>query len=473
MKKYLMVLLLIFVCISVVFAQNVETRIKQAVDGLSVRLNFAMDVSLGSLTRDGVDTPSAFSRWLSDKISHNAVNNSLFNVIAPTRGMPSSRPSVARNGIISGTYFVRGNSVDVTLQLSSNNSVVNSQNFTITVAELTQMGISIEPPNQHAVQEREQILEQLKVPIAQDNTRPVQEQNTASAAFEITAWPNTDSFTFIEGDELRITILSNRNCYFKVYHIDINNQMQLIYPNSANTNNYLQANVQRTIPEAPIQYVIEPPFGQDTIVVVASGQQFSDIRNEIASASRGVGVRLQNLPDNNQIIAAGTVSTRFSFTSLSSSYYDNTFSYERPNNITEAIQAIRANIQQNGGTFNGNEREGTFSVGGTTGKYTVTANAIIFNIRNGNEYTATRSAGLRFSIDRPRDIGQAINSVRAGIERKGGVFNGNDQSGNFSASGIIGQYNISERVDINISRKPLAVPNSFIEREIRSYFSGR
>jgi hypothetical protein len=466
---------IIFICVTVIHAQSLNVRIQQAVNDLSVRLNTSMDVSISSVIRDGVDTPSVFSRYVAGQISYYASNNDLFMVVASSRGMPLSRPTAARSGIISATYFILGDNVEVTLQLTSNNSIVNQTKFTVSMAELSGMGITIEPPNISAVQEREQVLERLNIPVAQDNSRPVPVQNTATQqAFELTAWPNTDTFTYIDGDEFKITLLSNRNCYFKVYHIDVNNQMQLIYPNAVNSNNYLPANQQRTIPEAPMQYIIQAPFGQDTILVVASTQQFTDIGAEIFNATRGIGMRIQELP-NNQSATAETVSVRFSFTSLPATYYDNTFSYLRPANISDAIQSIRANVQQNGGIFNGNEREGTFTAGGTTGSYRVTADAIIFNIRyTGNQLATTaRSAGFRFSIDRPQNMNETIQHVRTGIESSGGRFEGNEQRGSFNVKGIAGQYNVQDRVDIHITQKPFVIPNSMIEREVRNYFGGR
>jgi hypothetical protein len=68
---------------------------------------------------------------------------------------------------------------------------------------------------------------------------------------------------------------------------------------------------------------------------------------------------------------------------------------------------------------------------------------------------------------------EAIMSVRSGVEANGGTFSGDEQQGNFRASGIAGQYNVADRVNVRISEKPVIIPNSLIEREVRSFFSGR
>jgi len=68
---------------------------------------------------------------------------------------------------------------------------------------------------------------------------------------------------------------------------------------------------------------------------------------------------------------------------------------------------------------------------------------------------------------------QAVQAVRSGITAKGGTFEGNEQQGNFKASGITGRYSVADRVSVSISEKPALIPNSLIEKEVRSYFVGR
>jgi hypothetical protein len=75
--------------------------------------------------------------------------------------------------------------------------------------------------------------------------------------------------------------MADADCFFKVYHIDLNGDMQLIYPNDRNTNNRLTAYITRTIPESSaVTYVLQAPFGQDTIKVVASKRQFENLSEE-------------------------------------------------------------------------------------------------------------------------------------------------------------------------------------------------
>jgi hypothetical protein len=146
-------------------------------------------------------------------------------------------------------------------------------------------------------------------------------------SLQIHAWPNSSSYTFFDGDELRIHLLSNQDCFFKVYHIDIENKVQLIYPNVMHRNNQLRANELRTIPDPGMMYRIQAPFGMDTIIVVASRQQFLNLEAEFAVVEQANQLMINNLlagrglgiVQTPRTQTVETVSTRFSYSSLPSS----------------------------------------------------------------------------------------------------------------------------------------------------------
>jgi hypothetical protein len=479
MKKGLLFLCMVFIVITFLPAQQIDNMVRDAVNNLASRLNVLLEVSVGTITLDNTETPSEFSRMLAGKVNHYATNNDLFRVIAKSRGISSTRPSGPPKGTISGNFTVNGDKVTVTLELVSDSSGVriSSQQFTLSLAELKKAGYEILPENIKTLQE---VKEQEKIFTPPTPVVSNPSANTANALI-IRAWPNSDTNTYINGDDLKISLESNQDCYFKIYHVDIDKKMQMIYPNAQNMNNFIKANSIRTIPEGSIRYNIEAPFGQDTIMVVASKQQFNNIEAEysqIRTATRDVvlnvgrGLGVQNI-QTAQLLETVTVS--FNFTSLPGTYYDEIFYYTKPLDITEALQSMRADVISHGGTFNGNEREGTFSAGGTNGNYSVNGDQFILRLRNtGNRLIQrSRGAGFSFSIDKPQNISQAVQAVRSGIEGKGGTFEGNEQQGNFRASGITGQYSVSDRVSVNINEKPALIPNSLIEKEVRKYFVGK
>jgi hypothetical protein len=150
------------------------------------------------------------------------------------------------------------------------------------------------------------------------------------------------------------------------------------------------------------------------------------------------------------------------------------YSYPKPANITETIQILRSDVLLRGGIFNGNEQEGEYNINGIHCSYRVDEDSVNINVfYDVDLLSATRASSFTFEFDKPSNITQSIQSVKDGIEKKGGYFSGNELNGNFRASGIAGQYNITERVSVSIIEKPFVFTNTFIEREIKNYFIGK
>jgi hypothetical protein len=88
-----------------------------------------------------------------------------------------------------------------------------------------------------------------------------------------------------------------------------------------------------------------------------------------------------------------------------------------------------------------------------------------------NAAAKLRGSAFSFSFDKPADIAQAVQSARTAVQAGGGTFSGNDQEGNFKISGVTGQYRVQDKVQITIISKPFIVTQSYIEREVKKYFS--
>ncbi|MDR3172133.1 MAG: DUF4384 domain-containing protein [Treponema sp.] len=93
--------------------------------------------------------------------------------------------------------------------------------------------------------------------------------------FELRIWPSSQKNVYYDNDELFINLLANEDCYFVVYQVDIDNNMQVIYPNFWETGkNVLKAGVTRTIPE-DTSFVLHAPYGEERILVYASQRPFT------------------------------------------------------------------------------------------------------------------------------------------------------------------------------------------------------
>jgi hypothetical protein len=85
---------------------------------------------------------------------------------------------------------------------------------------------------------------------------------------------STNKTVYYDGEELFITLRSNENCYFVVYQVDVDNKMQVIYPNPWEKDNSLKAGVSRTIPENSA-FALHQPYGEEWILVYASPREFT------------------------------------------------------------------------------------------------------------------------------------------------------------------------------------------------------
>ncbi|GHV74471.1 hypothetical protein AGMMS49940_17730 [Spirochaetia bacterium] len=502
MKKNLVLTgVFVLLCAAALSAQSIDAKVKEAVDDLVSRRNVVIEVSIRPVTIAGTDTPTDLSQRLYTKINLFAGNNSRKYRVVNTRG--AGRPPVAVDGTekgeITGTYTTEGDSVVVTLTLISikYNSTIRSSVFKIPIKELEDLGIAIKPENaknENEVREKEKIFEplaprtQIISPLTSlPNAAPIPTPASAKS-ISIEAWPNHDDQIYYKGDMLSIKLKADQDCYFSVFHIDVNNIRQRIFPNRYEKDNFLPAKTEITIPKGGSEFEIGEPYGQETIYVVVSTMPIDLPDSELAEVKATKDVIANSVADRTVKVQSPqqglfesiTGTTRFTFTTVAPSTGTETFTYRKPENMAEAVQTLKMEIVGQGGQFTGNEREGSFSGNGFKGNYRVDGNNVIVSInqqRDKNTASATRGVnnnrGYSFSFDKPGNLTQAVNMVKTGIAAKGGSFRGDEREGNFQASGIVGQYQIANRVDVTILDKPGIIPASLIEKEVKKFFGVR
>jgi len=493
MKKLLVFVGLCCLCGIFANAQELEKGVQNAMNELTKRLRTRLEVSIGSLTLEGTDAPTPFSRQLSTLVHRYADNIPLyFKVVglSQSRGGPK-RPEGPPRGIIKGTFAQRGNRVEVFLYLVSDpdgTSLGTSPLFTFPLAELSDNALV--PENEKSVREREQVFAELSAGNTSAQKTTPASKSTATQGIHIQAFFNSESMTYLHRDELQMTVIADRDCWFKVIYIDVNNRMKMLYPNSYDNDNYLRANVPRDDIFKKLGWRTYEPYGAETILLVASSKQFEKIEQEYdapekpmtadavrtaVKGNRGVESELKT-----PITFSGEGEARYTITVIKP---DEQYSYSKPQNMKEFLESTRKEVERQGGTFSpdGNEKSADYIINGVRGSYRVPNNApdtiefAMYNNYTGSRNAAarTRGSGFNFNFERPGNITQAIQMVRSGIEGSGGTFSGNEREGNFSAKGIAGQYRVSDLVSVTITEKPFVVPNSLIEKEVKSYFGGR
>jgi len=508
-KKVLALSFIVLTAMSLMAQDLISNEVNKAVRGLASGLPRRLNVNIKEITLAGTnDTTTEFSVKLAIMIEHYATNHDMFNVVRPTRNqIKSNEPSI---GIISGTYTVMPNKVEVYLRLNVDDKNINSQRFTIPIAELKDISLlpATSKTQEEAVKQDQAIavITGTANQITQEDTgkqQPVNPPRTVpnTPAANITpqniiiqAWFDSQlgNRTFMHREPLELTVMADRNCYFKVIHIDVNNQMKMIFPNSLDTNNYLAANTPRAIFEKT-SYMLYGPYGAETLLIAASTERYENIEQEYntpwapatADAVRAATMGRrggQVEPGNNTGTQAGEGEIRFTINILKP---HEEYRYGKPENMDDFVNSMRSDTERQRGVFRNNDISGSgYSiVNNVRVSYRIprdTPDMIEFAYYNLNGISGgrnvrgqTRGSGFTFAFDKPGNITQTIQIVRSGIESKGGVFQGNEQQGAFKASGIEGQYRVSEKVNVTITDKPVLIPNSLIEREVKNYFGGR
>jgi len=502
-KKVLAFCFIILTAMSLLAQDLISNEVNKAVRGLATGLPRRLNVSIKEITLAGTnDTTTEFSVKMAIIIEHYATNHDMFNVVRVTRNQRKNNEPTT--GVISGTYTVMTNMVEVYLRLNVEDKNINSQRFTIPIAELKD--ISLLPANSKTQEEavkqdqaitiitgitnqikQETVIQPRNIPIA-----PA--ANNASQSINLQAWFDSQlgNRTFMHREPLELMVMADRDCYFMVIHIDVNNQMKMIFPNNDDRNNFLKANTARLVFEKS-SYMFYEPYGSETLLITASTEKYENIEQEyntpwilatadaVRAATRG-GRGGQIETGNNTGTQAVEGEIRYTINILKP---HEEYRYGKPDNMIEFVQSMRSDAEKQKGVFKNNDRSGSgYSiVNNVRVSYRIPSDApdmIEFAYYNLNGISGgqnlrgqTRGSGFTFNFDRPGNITQTIQQVRSSIENKGGVFQGNEQQGNFKASGIEGQYRVSERVNVTITDKPVLIPNSLIEREVKNYFGGR
>ena len=341
-------------------SDDMEAGVKRAVDALGARLPVPTETRVGPFTLTGTDVPTGLSRFLSERVTHYARNNQKYRIVESNQ-----------KAALTGFFTQRNDRVDVTIELiTDNRDGDGSRIFSLSSAELARLGISVEPENMDNWQKREMIFSAL-LENGGSNGKAVKINQTAQD-IHIQARFNSESRTYFHRDELKMTVMASANCYFKILHIDANNQMKMIYPNSYDTNNYLWANRPRSIFENA-QYMLYGPYGTETILVITSAEQFKNIEQEYIApwtAATAENIRSAVRGYRGGDLEMPTISYNITILKPHEEH-----EYRKPENMIDAMETMRSNVLRQGGIFEGNETSGFYVLDGVRGSYRIARDA--------------------------------------------------------------------------------------------------
>ena len=314
---------------------SADDEVERAVQAMARAVNQKTVIAIGRISYADTQTVSNLSAWLKNSIIAGAQKQrDKFQVAsesesadfaAASRGLTVEAPaanaavggasSAANSGatsaiqaVVTGSYSPLDDGAEVSLRLvssSGNRAVLASERFVISGAELQRRKLSLLPEKGNAA------ISKAEFDAKQQAINPYAGKNNRWA---FTVTPEVLDGIYRDGDYMYMRVYSARDCYFRIIHVDVNGNTQVIYPTSPNDNNFIRAGETRRLPDIT-RYRMGQPYGEELILASAYERRFTPGQLSGAlsadSISRGLTVEGDNRA---QISPAATA--KFSYTIL-------------------------------------------------------------------------------------------------------------------------------------------------------------
>ena len=151
----------------------------------------------------------------------------------------------------------------------------------------------------------------------------------ADPSFGVRVWTNKPDGRFLEGDQLIIFVESEQDAYIKVDYFQADGTVVHLVPNMFRAQSFIRGGHRYAFGDAsgPEMFVIQPPFGDEAIKVLASARPFDASFNtsELASESRSYLESLHTRLRGIKVVAASSVAL---------------------NTISKAVEEYKAGLKQ-------------------------------------------------------------------------------------------------------------------------------
>jgi len=301
---------------------SAEDEIERAIAAMTRELNYRTTVALGRIAFGNTQSVSGFSSWLRNSIIASAQNHREKIQIATeressdfaiaSRGLTVETPvaNSAVQAVLMGNYSPLDSGAEVSIQIvstSGNRIVLASTRFFIPASELERRRLSLLPPIGSAVASLVQF---------QERHQAVASFGSENNRWIFTVTPDVLDGIYYEGDLMTMRVFSERDAYFRITHVDVNGNVQIIFPVSPRDNNFIRAGETRRIPDNT-RFRIVPPFGEEFILVAAYDRQFTnDPRAGAGTLSADFISRGLVVEDNRHTEMTPSATAMFSFTVL-------------------------------------------------------------------------------------------------------------------------------------------------------------
>jgi len=311
--KSILIIILFFFSFFNIHSESLDTLLTTTIEEMHQTDGQPLHVGLGVFHFEEKSIGGNFSYFLENKFSI-ALNRSpyfelvdrdnLDSILEETRfgltGLVEEKSRIepgklkGLQAILSGRYYDNDNSVRLFVDLLSlqSGTILSTKEIVIPKSMIPGQ-IRILPDNYH---DAISLLDELATADRQDK-----------GFLAVKAWTKRgNGGTYHNGENLVINFYSNNDCYIKIYHIDVDGKINLIFPNHIYSDNFITANRIYKIPDSRYNFNFElsPPYGTEFVKVIASVNQFQFIENSFEDldiiSEQIVSKGLQVTPKENQ-----------------------------------------------------------------------------------------------------------------------------------------------------------------------------
>jgi hypothetical protein len=177
-------------------------------------------------------------------------------------------PNSNIQAVVTGNYSPLDSGAEVSMQLvstSGNKVVLSSARFVIPASELERRRLTLLPEKGGAV---------IKLAEFEQKQKAVDPYAGKNNKWTITVTPDVLDNIYYDGDYMTMRIYSERDCYFRITHVDVNGETQIIYPTNPRDDNFIRAGQTRRIPDNT-RYRMSAPFGEEMVLVAGYDKPFT------------------------------------------------------------------------------------------------------------------------------------------------------------------------------------------------------
>ena len=272
---------------------GLEGEIDRAVAGLGRSVPGRVTIGVGRISLNGTGTLTSFSDYLKRGIVHSASRqrnkyevasdnasseyavsqaNLTRDIFVETDRPPEVADAARKQvspliqGVVEGDFSPLDADVEVTLRLvsASDNTVLGSSRFVIPAGELDRRRLSLYPGKDGSV------ITQAEFDAKQEIIAPFDGGNNT---FGFTVKGDDLDGVYYEGEYMTMRLYAEKDCYFKILHVNVGGNVQVLYPRSPKDDNFIRAGQTRRIPDTT-RFRITPPFGEEYILAAAYGSRF-------------------------------------------------------------------------------------------------------------------------------------------------------------------------------------------------------